>query len=484
MSQRMGKRKFFILVLLGLHSCASVPDHDLAVASSQVALPIGEILQTGVFSSGNGPQKEWWVEFQDPDLSGLIETALKLSPTLQIAESRLKEACEAAWQKRAALFPEVNFHTDSNWQHLAKDGFFRAFATTVPAVVNDINFDLEFTYEFDFWGKHRDIYKAALGTAQSMLAEKMQAELILTTSIVYSYSQLQLLLQKKELLEQKEKNRKRIENLRTAREDHDLDTQIQQLSSQIKTLNTAAMIVEINSQIDVQLHKIKALAGLSQDAPLLVSLKKLIPLPVTLAKTLSLDLVSQRPDLMAQKASLESAAKLIDAAKTDFYPNVNLKALVGFESVYWSKLFKGDNYSGSLDPAIHLPIFTAGRLRAQLREKVAAFNEAVYTYNEIILRAAQEVLDGLTIVSSLQKEIEIRKNSVEASRQQDLLIQKRRKHGLSDEMAELKAQNQTIDYALALTDLEYGKQLATILLVRALGGGYKEPSGGLAKCGS
>lgn len=462
-----------IILLLFAQSCARIPDHELAVMadSTQIANPVSEALQSGNFYSGDGPQRCWWTPFEDAVLDSIMETALAQSPTLQIAESKLKAAHQAALQKKAALFPEVDFEADSNWQHLAKWGFFRAFAPTIPPVVNDVNLGLSFTYEFDIWGKYRDIYRAALGEMHAMIAEKAQAELILTSSIAYSYMQLQMLLKKQELLQEKESHRKRIAELRMKRDLHEIDSEIVELFSNIDALETAAFLEKLSLQIELQKHQIKALAGMGQDAPLEIPLNRISPFAVSLPSSLSLDLVARRPDLIAQKARVEALGKLIDAAKTDFYPNISLTAFLGLDSVYWNKLFKRESYRGQLDPAIHLPIFTAGRLRAHLMESVANFNEAVYSYNQTILLAAQEVVDQLSAISSLENEISIRQTELKARTRQEVLFQKRFRHQIDSEIVYLNARNAVLDLEFALADLQYGKQLANILLIRSLGGG-------------
>lgn len=471
------KRVFWLgFFILGITSCVRVPDCDLAKAESSARCEkiTSQAMDNRWLALGDGPKYKWWEEFKDPTLNNLIEESLRLSPTLQAAEARVQTATQIAFQKRAALFPEINFGGDSNWQHFAKEGFFRALAPTVPTVVNDVNLDLIFTYEFDIWGKYRDLFAAALGEAASQEAERKQVELILTTSIAYAYEELQFLMRKKQLLQKRETNRIAFEKIREKREIHALDTAIERLQSKTEILDLAALIAKLDQEIQLQIHQLKALVGVGQDQELDLQIQDFSSLVFSLPENLSLDLLSRRPDLIAQKALLESKAKEIDAAKTDFYPNINLRALVGLESIFWSQLFKGSSFSAVMDPAIHLPIFTAGRLKAHLKEKVATFNQAVFTYNDMILRASQQVCDSLTALIYLQKEIEIRRLSLEVNREQEKITQKRLDHAIEVQQTLLDRKNRVLDMEIVLAELEYGKQLAGILLIRALGGGYHE----------
>lgn len=454
--------------------CVRVPDCDLAQVMEEAGSEsvLAQALDRGGYEAGDWPTQTWWRDLGDPVLNQLIEEALQKNPNLKAAESRLKAAAQVALQKRGALYPEIDFVINDNWEHLAKQGFFRAFAPQIPPVVNDFNLDFSFTYEVDFWGKYRDLFNAALGDAAAQAAEKLQVELILTTSIAYAYAELQFLLRERQIIEKRNQNREEILAIRDKRVLHALDTSIEHLTSKGNKLDIESSLLDVDPKIEEQVHKIKALSGLGQDAILDIEYIPLNPLTIQLPERLSLDLISRRPDLIAQKARVEAAAKRIDAAKTDFYPNVNITTLLGIESVFWSKLFRKENYSGSFQPALNLPIFTAGRLRAQLDEKVADFNEAVHAYNNLILLAAQQVADSLSTLFYIQKEIEVRESSLQVIEKQEYLTRRRVEHALDDRIAYLEAQNAVLEMQLIVETMQYSKQLAGILLIRALGGGY------------
>lgn len=302
----------------------------------------------------------------------------------------------------------------------------------------------------------------------------MQAELMMATSIAYTYFELQFLLRKKQLLEERKSNRESVVQISAQRQQGALDTAFEPLAAQADTLDLEAELKELHSDIDGHIHKLKALAGMQQDENLDIRQTEPKPLRLGLPETLGLDLIARRPDLIALKRRLEAAAKQVDAAKTDFYPNINLKAILGMESVFWSKLFRADNWDLIALPAIHLPIFTAGRIRAQLYEKLADFNEAVYSYNQLILEAAQEIADSLTKISSLLQEIEIRKRSLSVALSQEAIVLRRYVGALATRSDSLTAQDTVLQKQLILATVEYGTQLAEIELVRQLGGGFHD----------
>ena len=467
-------RWFLILLLLG--GCVRIPEHELALADSSAGFSetVETALQTGSFETGEWVQENWWERFEDPFLTALIEEGLKKSPNLKFAEERLKAAAQVALQKRAALFPEIDLDATDVWQHFSRAGLFRSLAPSMPATINDVTIGLSFHYEFDFWGKNRDLFDAALGEASARAFETMQARLVMTTAIAYTYFEWQFLLKKQEILQERKGNRTMVLGVRDVRERNAVDTALDSLAAEADTLEIDAALKNVQIEIDLHVHQLKALAGMSQDAPLEREKVSLRALRLALPKTLGLDLLARRPDLMAQKKRVEAAAHKIDAAKTNFYPNINLLAFLGTESILWPQLFRAHNWNVLGNPAIHLPIFTAGRIRAELYEQVSFFNEAVYVYNELILQATKEVADSLTTITTLLEQIALHQKILNVADQERFLVRRLFEGALANRIDTLKAIDQTLEKKLLLTGIEYATQLAEIVLIRNLGGGFHE----------
>lgn len=146
-------RRILFLLLLG--GCVRIPESEQAIpeSCSGISATVQDTIRSGGFESGEWVQQKWWEQFDDPILTALIDRGLRSSPNLLLAQERLKAAAQVALQKKAALYPELDLDTLDIWTHLSKEGFFRAFSPTFPAVVNDFYIGLSFSYEFDFWGK-------------------------------------------------------------------------------------------------------------------------------------------------------------------------------------------------------------------------------------------------------------------------------------------------------------------------------------------
>jgi NodT family efflux transporter outer membrane factor (OMF) lipoprotein len=465
----------YFLSLFTLNGCISVPTQEAQDLTKGVCLSstATQALQSVDFEKGDWIDDHWWDLFGDPQLSELVLTALRDNPTLKRAQSKIEYAKEIAKQRRARLFPELSFEFEDDWQHLSTDGFFRAFAPTIPPVVNVVDVTFNFNYELDFFGKNRFLFRSALGVAKANEAESAQAVLIISTAVVEAYLKLQTNLEKLKVLKEIKQDRASFLHLNALRFKRGIESEIVPLGSEQDVLSIQNTILQLEEQVDLDLHLIKALLNLSPDDPLeITSPHSFFDAPFPLPDDLSIDLLARRPDLMAQIWMVESAAQQIGAAKTEFYPNVNLRGLIGLESVFFRTLFSKKGEMGFLDPAIHLPIFTAGRLKANLAAKVAEFKEASHRYREILMQAAKEVADGLTKFQALGEQIQVQGQAVDKALESHALTYDRYIYGVNNYLKVLQSEELVWNQRLMMIELQSTRLLATLHLIKALGGGY------------
>ncbi|MBS0605489.1 MAG: efflux transporter outer membrane subunit [Verrucomicrobia bacterium] len=472
---------FLFTAFLGLCGCASVPDHDLAQVSSSISLKnVAETALAGQdFEVGEWPSDKWWESFNDPQLNELIEIALKDSPNLKQAEAKVQFAEQMAKKQRSSLFPKLDMNYDEQWQYFSKNGFVRSFypvtpGINVPATVNQIDLTLNFSYEFDFWGKNRKRFQAALGEMRTSAAEKAQAELVLTTFIAQTYFQLQANLAAMSILKDRLKERSDLYELSLSRLVWGIDPDFPVLDSEKNVYLVEQLLIAMEREIAFNQNQIKMLIGQGPDSPdLLLPLSASFDQPFALPLDLSIDLLARRPDLQAQIWKVESAAKEIGVAKADFYPNVNLSAFAGLESLAFNDLFKWSSHMGGLEPALHLPIFTGGRLRANLRSKVASYNEAVFAYNDLLLHAAKDVADQLVLLRTKFQELDIQLSTLDVAVDQYRLKQLQYEKGISNYLNVLDMEEEVLNQRLSTVNLRRDYLLAVLKVIKAFGGGYE-----------
>lgn len=469
-----------LLALLVLHSCVSVSKKE--VESSLQETPaftnsVARATESSRFTMGDWPSENWWEMFNDPLLSVYIITSLGGNPTLQQADAKVEMAKEYANQQRAALLPNINFGTGNLLTHLSKTGFFRNYASTVPGTVDDTWATLSLSYDLDIFGKNRLRYRSALSLFQAQQAENADARLSISAAVAKGYFELQADIERNVLLKKTAQRRRSLLSLHEMRKVYGLDTQIDLLKAEQDLLEIEKTISMNEQSIELDDHLVRVLMGQTPDSAQRLEVLN-IPFDdrIAIPADLSLNLLSRRPDLMAQIWQVESAASAIGAARADFYPDINLFSLAGYESVHIGKLFSWANRTAAFIPALSLPIFTGGRLQANLREKWAEFHQATAAYHNTLLNAAKEVVDQLTTLLRLEDQLNIQKLTVDNLRGHTDLSFQRYTEGISPYMEALETEELLFNVELQLVDLKLMQREALVNLIKGLGGGYQVTS--------
>lgn len=477
------KRNYFYLkyaFVLLLGSCARIPDSDFAHLSDPISLDISYewALNQAFFEEGGWPSEKWWEMFEDSELNSLIEQAIAKNPTIQQALARVSYAEEEAKKQRSFLFPHLSADFQEDWEYFSKNGFVRSFYPTmpnfaIPETVNQLDLTLNFNYEIDFFGKNRNLFRAALGYARAAQVEAKQATLIISTLIAQTYVELQTKIAQRKILHERLETRHLFYELAAEREKNGLDPSIPVLEREHHIYSLEQELIQMEKGIRLDQHMLCTLVGISPDSPIhpqpLTNFTKKLQLP----SDLSSDLIARRPDLIAQTWRVEAAGKEIGAAKADFYPRVNLMAFAGLESLSFNKLFNLSSKEGGLVPAIHLPIFTAGRLRANLQSKVAKFNEETHRYNALILSAAREVADQIALLTATFDTVDSQLKVLETLEEQLFLQNLRYNQGINNYLTVLEREDRLFNQQIELYGYSRDYLLAILKLIKALGGGYR-----------
>jgi NodT family efflux transporter outer membrane factor (OMF) lipoprotein len=194
-------------------------------------------------------------------------------------------------------------------------------------------------------------------------------------------------------------------------------------------------------------------------------------LPIGLPTAIPADLLGRRPDVVAQRWRVEATGKGIQVAKAAFYPNIELTAFVGWQSLGFEKFISPQSLIKGFGPAISLPIFEGGRLRSQLRVSTAEYDIAVESYNNTLINALENVANQIVTLRSLEKQrTETYRANVLAGRAYDIALIGFRS-GMTDYLNVLNAQNQTLLESQRKTQVEARFLDAYAALMQAIGGG-------------
>lgn len=219
-------------------------------------------------------------------------------------------------------------------------------------------------------------------------------------------------------------------------------------------------------------NQLAALAGKGPGAGAALSRPVLrLDRPLAIPAALPADLIGRRPDIAAQRWRVEAAARRIDAAKAEFYPNVNLVAFAGFQAFGFSHFLDANSQVRGATPALSLPIFAGARLRAQLGNQTAIYDGAVEQYNATVINAMSDVANAVTRAQSLVRQRQLTQQALDTAVRAHALAEKSYQAGMTDAINMLNTQ-----VALLAEEQQQAQNGATELdlyvsLMNALGGG-------------
>ncbi len=449
------------VLLAGCVNYSGIAPHSTLTTSADLALQ-AQTLQW--------PNDHSWEVLNDPVLNDLMRQALDNNPDIRIAQARLAKVAAMTKVAEAGRWPEAAIDASMMPERITENGLYPPpFAGSIYST-NTLMVDAN--YEFDFWGKNRSALNAAISNEKAAQAEIHSARLIIETSVAKSYFTLGHHLEQKKILEKTLAQRDELFNLTHRRLEAGLDTRQDMKISKQGIPAIKSDIIRLDEQISLARNALAALIGKGPDAT-----KDLVAvLPGTLNNSIPdsvpADLVGRRADITAARLRAEAASSQIDMTKAEFYPNVNLSAFAGFSSLGFGHWLEWSSRDYGVGPAISLPIFDAGRLRAKLGDRTADYDIAVESYNQTLIEAIHDVADQLT---SLRSVVQMQKQQDELQRSAENVLeiaQQREKAGLVNRATVLNAESAVLAQLSAANDLKTRSIELNINLIRALGGGF------------
>lgn len=418
------------------------------------------------------PSQRWWAAFGDAQLDTLVERALAAQPSLQSTQTRLRQAQAALDAAGAAELPQVAFSADLTQQRFSENGLVPPQLGGKIRWNNSAQFGA--SWEFDLFGRQRALLDGALGQLRAAQAETQAANVLLAGNTAIAYFNLARLIENHAVASAALQQREQVLALVRQRVGAGLDTNVDLRQAEGLIAQSQAEIEALAESITRARHALAELSGQGPHA-LDTLVPKMAPLRSSPLPTAGLpaDLLGRRADLVAQRWRVEAAARDIDVARAQFYPNVNLAAFVGLSSIGLDKFLQAGSLTYGAGPALRLPIFEGGRLRANLAARQAELDGAIDAYNATLLRALREVADELASLQSLERQ---RRAQGEATRAADAAFElalQRYGAGLGNFLTVLTAQTNVLTQRRSSTDLKARHLAAEVMLARALGGGYQ-----------
>ena len=423
---------------------------------------------------------QWWTAFRDPQVDRLAGLVVKDNPTLAAALARIRAAQSQSAVAETATVPQVNLDGQEQRTLFSKDyiipppygGTYRWFGQVAANL----------SWNLDFWGKQKALIEQSHDSARAAALDSEAARLALSGAMAQTYINLYLAYVNGDIAALTLAERQDILDLTQSR----FNAGLENASSleQAKALVALAKVDQQRyaAQRDIDIHAIAALAGqganlYSEIVRPTPDLDAALPLPTEMPA----DLLSRRPDILAARARVDAASQGREAAHADFYPNINLTALVGFQAIGLSNLLDSNSFTMGVGPAIHLPIFDAGKIRAQYAGATAELDVAVANYNGAVLGAVKQTADAMTQVKSLGSQRADQQAAVDSATRAFRLAEERYKDGLSGQIPMLTAEATLLQARQQMAGLVAESATERVTLLLSVGGGFNASNTNIAK---
>ena len=455
--------------------CTVGPKYQRAAAPVPAKWDVAEPWREGAPKDGVA-KGEWWGVFHDDDLSALEKQALDANQTIKVAAARLEQARASAAVQIATQFPTLSTSPSVQRQRLSGN---RPASSNFPvkSPVSQTNNILPFTvgYEVDLFGRRRRNIEAAQASYQGTAADLENVRLVITAELAGDYFTLR-----------------------------QLDTEIGILTRTVETLQKALQLVDsrhkggVASGLDVAqeetlLHTTQTQATLllqqrkqfedaiavlvGKPAPdFHIASKELHAEPPALDAGLPSDLLERRPDIAEAERQMAVANAQIGIAKAAYYPSLNLFGNGGWQAADIARLANVQSTFWAVGANVAETIFSGGSRRAQVQFAKAGYDASVASYRDTVLNAFREVQDDVTGLTVLDQAKQSQQQAVDAARRTLDIASNRYTGGLVSYLDVVNAQQNLLNNEQELAVIQGQKLVTSVLLIKALGGGWDASS--------
>ncbi len=466
---------FAALALSGAVSACALPPAPRAVPPLKTVEFIGD---TQTLSGGtvDFPVDRWWIAYGDAGLDALIEEGLARSPDLALADARIRAADAASDRAGGTLQPSLSVDGTVG-------GNKQSYNLGIPAqfvprgVIETGKLSATLGLNLDIWGKNRAALAAARGEAEAARVDAAQARLLLSSGIALSWGNLAQLLATRDLALRSVEALGGIAQLTERRVGAGIDNRADLELATARRAGAEQALAAIEEAIALERNRLAALVGAGPDRATRLptpsaNLRSVTGVPANLAASL----LGRRPDVVSARLRAEAAALRVKSARRAFYPDINLAAVVGLQSLGLGQLFNSGSQFANFGPAASLPIFDGQRLRSNFRTAESGYDEAAARYDQTLLGALREVADTLESKRALTARLGTARTAAQSAAEAARLMQQRQAEGVANLLQALTAEDNALSSQRALAELEARSFLLDVTLVRALGGGFAAPS--------
>jgi NodT family efflux transporter outer membrane factor (OMF) lipoprotein len=409
---------------------------------------------------------KWWERFNDPKVN-VLEDKLDISnQNIAAAAANVLAARAMIREARAQYFPTVTGGPSITNSRLST-GFGKPLGITYTAY----SFPFDVSWEPDLWGRVRKTVASNAFAAQASVADLENVRLAAQAELATDYFELRAQDTLKQLFDSTVKAYQ--EALELTRNLYasgvDSDEAVAQAEAQLKATEAQDTNLGIlRAQYEDAIAVLIGQPASTFSIPAEVAETTPPPIPAGVPS----ELLERRPDIAAAERAVAQANAQIGIAKTAFFPSITLSASAGFESVSIAKWLEWPSRVWSAGPGLTETIFDAGSRRATVQQYQASYDQTVANYRQTVLTSFQEVEDNLAALRILKQVIDQQDSAVASAARSLQEANVRYNAGLDPYLNVIAAQTILLTYQQAAVTFRMQRMVASVQLIKALGGGW------------
>jgi NodT family efflux transporter outer membrane factor (OMF) lipoprotein len=461
---------------LSITGCAAGPDyrkpftglepfHSLAAAQGRSA------------STSAGELEQWWLGFNDPELTRIAQRALHQNLDLAAAMARVEQARAAAREAGAQLLPTADLTAQAARIHQSLESPAGSVASHLPGFKRDQSeYDVgaAASWEIDLFGGLRRGAQAASAEAQAAEAGRLGTHITVVADAADAYFQVRGDQARIAVAKDQISTDEHLLDLVERRFRAGLATDREEAQAQALLSEARASLQPLTIDLEAQLNRLDVLMGVQPGAYAAeLSSRREIPLPPAMPGDVTpADVLRRRPDVIAAERQLAASNARIGEAIAEYYPKVSISGLLGFESLSAGHLFKAATFQPEAVAGLRWRLFDFGKIDAEVAGAKAANAEALALYRQSILHAAEDLEDAFTALVQLEAHSEELQREVAALERARDSSQKAYTAGVIPLTDVLDADRQLLSAQDQLALTRANTDQAAVRSFRAVGGGW------------
>lgn len=466
----MKNSKYIILLvsIFALQSCFVAKDYQRP----------NDILNEQYFRTDNIQQDSlsianlsWKDVFTDQTLSQYIDRALENNLDVRIALQNIEVANAYLKQGKAAYFPTLNANASYSYSTPSLNSM-SGQAMTERDYFDQYDLSASLSWEADIWGKIRSSKRAASATYLQTIAAHQAIKSNLVAGLASTYYQLLAMDEQKRLVLETIANREQSLETIIALKDAGSVTEVAVKQTEAQLISAKSMLLDIENNIKLLENTFSILLG---ETPQNIERSTLSEQEINIDLNIGvpIQLLSNRPDVMAAEYALINSFELTNAARSSFYPSLRLTANGGLQSLNFDDFFNTNSLFASIVGSLTQPIFNGRQIRTQYEVSKAQQEAALLNYKQSILLASKDVSDALYTYTTNEQKAILKQLEYEAYQEATLYSEELLNYGMANYLEVLTARENALNAQLNVINSNLGKLNAIVQLYKAVGGGWR-----------